>query len=103
MCKAAGQHTVHQLVCKVAQMGVIWNSFFGRHHRSVAKVSVSRSDELCEGLSRGFSADYRAAVPAYEKTLETRVRTKAGLSGQSLQVVSDVFINVVGRAEIVGV
>lgn len=45
MWEAAGQHTDHQLVCKVAQMGVIWNSFFGRHHRSVAKVSVSRSDE----------------------------------------------------------
>ena len=37
------------------------------------------------------------------RRLETRVKTKAGLSGQSLQVVSDVFINIVGRAEIVGV
>ena len=95
MCKAPGQHTNHQLVCKIAKMGVMWNSFFGRHHRSMAKVSVSRSDELCEGLCRGFITDYRAAVPGYEKTLETRVRAKADLSGQSLPVNSDVL----GRAE----
>lgn len=43
------------------------------------RIRVRRSSELCQGLSRGFSADYRVAVPGYEMTLETGVRTKAGL------------------------
>ena len=67
------------------------------------RIRVRRSSDLCEGLSRGFSADYRAAVPGYEMTLETGVRTKVGLSGQSEQVSSDVCICVIGTAEHVGV
>jgi hypothetical protein len=60
---------------------------------------VSMSAELCQGLSRGFNADYIAAIQACERTLEIGLRTKAALNGQSEQVSSAVFVCIMGRAE----
>jgi hypothetical protein len=69
MLKAPGQQTNALLICKVVRLGLYRTDCLAGIIGLWQRMRVRWSAELCEGLRRGFIADYSAAVPDYEVTL----------------------------------
>ena len=69
MFKAPGQQTNVLLICKILRLGLYGAYCLAGIIGLWQRIRVKRSAELCEGLRRGFSADYNAAVPDYEVTI----------------------------------